>query len=158
MVRGNALARTGVAPMVGRARGGIVRLKRLGVGMVLGLLSLLMMAVLLRPPTGGYYRSRLCTILDGSVGYVHLRDGIVYSVNVGGDTGASRRRIGTYTHAGDRSVTFRLAVGGYPDYTTQIGWLGFSWNPDWCPGHPGHPEWNVRVVNPLRIRTLDGIR
>lgn len=136
----------------------LLRLRRLGVGLLLGLLPVLVLAVLLRPPTEGYYRSKLCTILDGSVGYVHMRDGVLYMVNVGGVSGPSRTRIGTYTHAGDRSVTFQFAVGGYPEYATGIGWLGFSWNPDWCVGHPGHPEWNVRVVNPLRIRTLDGIR
>ena len=112
----------------------------------------------MNPPVEGYYRSELWGYLDGSKAFLELQGGIVYAVNVGGESGPNRRCIGVYTISDDRTVSFHFSVDALPDYTTEIGWHGFSWDPEWCAGEPGHPERNHRVLNPFDVRMLDGIR
>jgi hypothetical protein len=125
---------------------------------MISLLAVGGLLLVLDPPVEGYYRSKLWGYLDGNSAFVQLQGGTVYAINVGGESGPSRRCIGAYSVAGDRTVSFHFSVDALPDYTTRIGWLGFSWDPDWCAGEPGHPERNQRVVNPFRVRVLDGIR
>jgi hypothetical protein len=112
-------------------------------------------ALVLFPPVQGFYRTRAFEVLDGSIGYLHLHDGVVDVVNLGGQHGDSRRRIGTYQ--GDaRRLTISIDWPQPEVRSVHVSVLKLRWREELV---HGLPELNdcQREMHPWVLRRLRSV-
>ena len=101
----------------------------IGIGFFIFVLFLLSLFII-GPPIEGYYRSEIVTILDFSKGYIQLKDGEIYIVNVGGSEGDSRIYAGVYRILNRNKIviTFDPSLNTKIAYVNgTVRWLCFEW-------------------------------
>lgn len=112
-------------------------------------------ALVIFPPVQGFYHARAFEILDGSSGYLHLHDGVVDVVNVGGQLGDSRKRIGTYQ--GDaRGLTISIDWPQPEVWSVHVSVFKLRWQGELV---HGLPELNncPREILPWLLRRLRSV-
>lgn len=120
-----------------------------------GCLALTALLLAAHPPASGYYVSFAWTTLDGSSGYLHLHDGQVEVVNVGGQSGDSRILVGTYHRQGSAvTVTYTYPVS--ETCVADLRLTGLTWRTDVVPGLPSH-NFCARVPMASILTRLDKV-
>jgi hypothetical protein len=107
------------------------------------------------PPVQGFYHARAFEVLDGSSGYLHLHNGVVDVVNMGGQHGDSRKRIGTYQ--GDaRRLTISIDWPQPEVRSVHVSALKLRWRQELV---HGLPELNdcPREILPWVLRRLRSV-
>jgi hypothetical protein len=112
-------------------------------------------AILVFPPVQGFYHARAFEVLDGSSGYLHLHDGVIDVVNVGGQQGDSRRRIGTYQ--GDaRCLTISIDWPQPQIRSVHVSLLKLRWQQELIRGLPELNDCS-REIRPWVLRRLRSV-
>jgi hypothetical protein len=112
----------------------------------------------LPPPIDGCYRSSPVAILDGSIGYLQLHEGVVDVLNLGGAGPDSRMHLGTYRLLGDSEIEIVFAASfHHAPERVRIGWSGFHFSPDFARGMPDGSRCS-REIFPWRLIKLGKIK